>query len=149
MAERVVPYSCYSCIHLQKENPLISGNMAMYQCTSQKRRGRCVGWVQKDKPYIGLRNQGGSCCNKLYPGDVFDVISWFSNKRKRYLYCGKKGNVRILITLPDYTYTPVPNDFLRGATGKIRRNVRMLYQTEGQKERHRKIAKEIMRKPYE
>lgn len=149
MAKMVAPYSCSSCIHLQKEDPIISGQMALYRCTSQRRNGRCIGWVQKDKPYTGLRKQGGSCCNKLYPGDVFDVISRFSNKCKRYLYCGKKGNVRILITLPDYTYTPVPNDFLRGVTGKIRGDVRMLYQTEGQKEQHRKIAKEIMRKHYE
>lgn len=115
-------------------------------CTSQERRGRCIGWVQKDKPYTGLRNQGGSCCNKLYPGDVFDVISRFSNKCKRYLYCGRKGNARILITLPDYTYTPVPNDFLRGATGKIRKDVEILLQTNEQLEESKKLARKIMRK---
>lgn len=74
MAERVKGCFCIDCIHLQRDDPLISGNMAMYQCTSQKRNGRCVGWVQKDKPESGLKNMGGSCCNKLYPGDVFDVM---------------------------------------------------------------------------
>lgn len=146
MAERIKECSCIDCVHLQKDNPVISGEMALYKCSKY---GKVIGWVQKDNPKRGLKQMGCSECNTLSIGDVFDVISRFSNKCKRYLYCGRKGNVRILITLPDYTYTPVPNDFLRGATGKIRGDVRMLYQTEGQKEQHRKIAKEIVRKPYE
>lgn len=146
MAERVKELFCIDCIHLQRNDPYISGEMALYKCS---KHGKVVGWVQKDKPERGLKQMGCSECNTLPIGDVFDVIRRFSNKCKRYLYCGRKGNVRILITLPDYTYTPVPNDFFRGQTGKIRGDVRMLYQTEEQKERHRKIAKKIMREHYE
>lgn len=148
MDERIKTYSCYDCIHLQEENPLISGNMAMYQCTSQRSGGRCVGWVQKDKPESGLRNQGGSCCNRLYPGDIFDVRSRFSDKYKRYMYCGRKGKVRILLSIPDRVYTPVPNDYFRTQSGGLRSYVKIVMQTEEQKDFHRKLAKNIMRKRY-
>lgn len=148
MAERIETYSCYDCIHLQKENPLISGGMATYQCTSQERRGRCVGWVQKDKPQSGLRNQGGSCCNKLCPGDMFDVRSRFSDKYKRYMYCGKKGKVRILLSIPDRVYMPVPNDYFRTQLGGLRSDIKIVMQTKEQKGFHRELAKNVMRKHY-
>lgn len=140
--------SCSDCIHLQKENPLISGDMAIYQCTSQRRKGRCVGWVKKDKPQSELRNQGGSCCNKLCPGDMFDVRSRFSDKYKRYMYCGKKGKVRVLISIPDRVYTPVPNDYFRTQSGELRSDIKIVMQTEEQKGFHRELAKNIIRKHY-
>lgn len=149
MAERIKSYCCIDCIHLQKGNPHISGEMAMYECSAQRNRGKVVGWVQKENPKRGLKWQGCSEYNKLHSGDMFDIKSRFSNKHKRYLYCGKKGGNRILLSIPDRVYTPVPNDYFRGQTGKILNNIRMLMQTEEQKELHRKIAKEIMKKPYE
>lgn len=149
MAERIREIYCIDCIHLQRDDPYISGQMALYRCSCQGRDGKVVGWVQKDNPERGLKQMGCSGCNKLCVGDMFDVRSRFSDKYKRYMYCGKKGKVRILLSIPDRVYTPVPNDYFRGRTGKLVNNVSMLMQTEGQKERYRKIAKEIMKKPYE
>lgn len=149
MAKRVAPYSCSSCIHLQKEDPIISGQMALYRCTSQRRNGRCVGWVEAEHPDKGLNTMGGSCFNKLYPGDVFDVFSRFEHvKKKRYMYCGKKKGQRILLSIPDHVYTPVQDDYFRGQIGKLKKTIKMVMQSEEQKCFHRKLAKNIMRKHY-
>lgn len=150
MAQKLNCKSCSECIHLQKDDPIISGDMALYRCTNQMRGGRCVGWVQKNKPNSGLNTQGGSCCNVLYPGDMFDFKGYFSKKAKRYLYCGRKENKRILLSIPDHVYTPVPDDYFRGQTGVLRKmNFQMVMQTEEQKELHRRLARNIMRKYYE
>lgn len=45
MAERIKECSCIDCIHLQKGDPIISGEMALYKCSKY---GKVVGWVQKD-----------------------------------------------------------------------------------------------------
>lgn len=147
MAERIKSYRCIDCIHLQRDDPYISGQMALYRCSCQGRDGKVVGWVQKDNPERGLKQMGCSECNKLHPGDMFDFKGYFSTKSKRYLYCGKKGNKRILLGIPDYVYTPVPNDHFRGQAGVLRRkNFQMVMQTKEQKEYHKDIAKNIMRK---
>ena len=149
MVKGVEQPCCLNCIHLQREDPIISGQMALYRCTSQKScRNRVVGWVQKDKPQSGLRNQGGNCCNRLYSGDMFDVKSRFSDKYKRYMYCGKKGKVRILLSIPDHVYTPVPNDYFRTQFGELRSDIKVVMQTKEQKGFHRELAKNIMRKHY-
>lgn len=136
--------SCSECIHLQKDDPIISGDMALYRCTNQMRGGRCIGWVQKDKPNSGLNTQGGSCCNVLYPGDMFDVTSRFGNKYKRYLYCGNKQGTRILLGIPDLVYTPVPSDYFRTQTGKLKTNIKIVMQTEEQRFKSVKLAKKII-----
>lgn len=82
----------------------------------------------------------------LKPGDMFDIISRFSGKKKRYLYCGKKSGVRILLSIPKHEYTPVPNDFFRGQTGRIKDNFVLIQQNKEQLEFHRRVAKRIMRK---
>lgn len=146
MAERIKELFCIDCIHLQRNDPYISGQMALYRCSCQSRDGKVVGWVQKDKPQSGLRKQGGSCCNRLYPGDMFDIRSRFSDKYKRYMYCGKRGKVRILISIPDRVYTPVPNDYFRTQCGGLRSDIKIVMQTDEQKGFHRGLAKNIMRK---
>ena len=148
MAERMRGIYCIDCIHLQRDDPYISGQMALYRCSCQGRDGKVVGWVQKDNPERGLKQMGCSGCNKLNVGDMFDIKSRFSNKYKRYLYCGKKGNSRILLSIPDYVYTPVPNDYFRTQFGGLRSDIKIVMQTEEQKGYHRELAKNIMRKHY-
>lgn len=147
MAERVgAHHCCAGCIHLQEEY-IESGGNRLYKCSSQMRSGNVVGWVRKDNE---LKTMGGSCCNVLCPGDMFDFKGYFSKKTKRYLYCGKKENKRILLSIPDHVYTPVPDDYFRGHTGVLRkRNFQMVMQTKEQLEFHRRVAKRTMRKEHE
>lgn len=142
MAERVRKCCCYSCIHLQRENPIVSGEMALYRCTSQKRNGRCVGWVQKDKPDVGLRAMGGSCCNKIYPGDKIEQKSFYGNNFIRYLYCGKFGeNKYLLYRAGNNGYADVGKTFFRGQTGHISSRIRIVQQNPEQLEASKRIAK--------
>ena len=148
MAERMREIYCIDCIHLQRDDPYISGQMALYRCSAQRNRGKVVGWVQKENPKRGLKWQGCSEYNKLHSGDMFDIKSRFSNKYKRYLYCGKKGDARILLSIPDHVYTPVPNDYFRTQSGGLRSDIKIVMQTEEQKGFHRELAKNVMRKHY-
>lgn len=130
MAQRINHKSCLGCIHLQKENPIISGDMALYQCTSQKRNGRCVGWVPKDRPDSGLNQQGGSCCNVLCPGDVVRIKSYFSDKQEIYLYCGKVQNRHLLYQINnDRRHKVVDKGFFRGQTGFISNKISVMMQS--------------------
>lgn len=141
MVERVAPYSCSSCIHLQKEDPIISGEMALYRCTSQKRNGRCVGWVEVKRPDKGMRVQGGSCCNRLYPGDKLEIKSHFSDSRLRYLYCGKVGNKYLLHRTSTGGYMEVDKGYLRGQTGNISNRIKCVEQNPAQLEASKRMAK--------
>lgn len=141
MAERIVSSRCYGCVHLQKENPLISGDMAMYQCTSQERNGRCVGWVQKDKPESGLKNMGGSCCNKLYPGDVVLCHARFKDVTARWMYCGIVENGKLMYNKNKMEYKVVPKDWFRAPGGRIKTGISVLKQNEAQLEASRRVAK--------
>lgn len=145
MAERVKTRMCANCVHFQKENPIVSGSMVLYRCSSQKRGGRCVGWCPE---HTLPKYMGCSCYNRLYLGDMFDVRSRFSDKYKRYMYCGKEGKVRILLSIPDRVYTPVQNDYFRTQFGELRSDIKIVMQTKEQKSFHRELAKNIMRKHY-
>ena len=147
MVKGVEQPCCLNCIHLQREDPIVSGQMALYRCSSQKSyRNRVVGWVQKDKPELGLKVMGGSCCNKLYPGDVISMKGYFSEKSEEFLYCGKLRGRRLVVSLSDHVPHVVENSWLRGQTGVLRKiNFRIVMQSEKQREYNRKIAKEFLK----
>lgn len=145
MAKKLGNWSCYDCIHCVKENPSISGVMAHYKCTSQKQRGFVMGWVQA-KSQAGLKTMGGSCCNRLYPGDMIDVMSRFNNSYQRYMYCGKLRGRRLVIGIPDHVPHVVENSWFRDMGGKLLRDrYHIVMQTEEQKEFHRGLAKTIIK----
>ena len=144
MVKRVEQPCCLNCIHLQREDPIISGQMALYRCTSQKSyRNRVVGWVQKDKPQSGLRNQGGSCCNKLYPGDVILCHSRFGEVTAKWLYCGtvKDSRMKLMYNKNKMEYKVVSSDWLRNSFGKIRICINVMKQNDAQLEASKRMAK--------
>ena len=142
MAQKLNFKSCLGCIHLQKENPIISGDMALYRCTSQKRNRRCVGWVQKNSPDSGLNTQGGSCCNVLCPGDKIEQKSYYSNNSVRYLYCGKIDKHKYLLyRASNNGYNDVGETFFRGQTGNISNRIRIIQQNPEQLEASKQMAK--------
>lgn len=143
MDKEVKPWSCAICVHLQKEVYQEQNGAKLYQCTNQKRNGNVVGWCREERE---LKYQGCSLCNELYPGDMFDVLSKFSDKHKRYLYCGKERNKRVLLSIPYHVYSSVPSDYFRSQTGKIKTNIKMVKQTKEQIEFHKRVAKRVMRK---
>lgn len=91
MAQKLNCKSCSECIHLQKDDPIISGDMALYRCTNQMRGGRCVGWVQKNKPNSGLNTQGGVVV-MCYIQAICLISKDISVKRQSVIYivAGKK-----------------------------------------------------------
>lgn len=143
MAERVRKCCCYSCIHLQKENPIISGEMALYRCTSQKRNGRCAGWVSQENTEAGLAQLGCSYGNKLYSGDIIEVESIFSDSKQRYLYCGKLRGYRLIVDMPEFVPHVVPNSWFRSTTGRLRRQNHIIIQKKEQSTYYKKLARSI------
>lgn len=138
MAERVRKYCCYSCIHLQRENPIVSGEMALYRCTSQKGDGRVVGWCPVGKL---PKNMGGSCCNRLYPGDQIEIRSYFNDNKTKYLYCGKVGNKYLLYRINNRGYIEADRDYLKGQTGYISKRIKIVQQDKTQLEASKRMAK--------
>lgn len=138
MAERVRNLFCSDCIHLQKEYPIVSGQMVLYRCTSQKRAGSVVGWCPIGK--IPER-MGGSCCNKLYPGDQIEIRSRFNDNRVRYLYCGKVRDKYLLYRINNGGYIEADRDCLRGQTGYISKRIKIVMQGKTQLEASKRMAK--------
>lgn len=87
MAERIKTPMCVNCIHWQKENPIVSGSMVLYRCSSQKRDTKCVGWCMSGAE---PRHMGGYCYNKLYPGDKINIETVLGTKCQ-YLFLGTIG----------------------------------------------------------
>ena len=138
MAERVRSIFCSVCIHLQKEDPIISGQMALYRCTSQKRGGRVVGWCPVGK---FPKNMGCSCCNRLYPGDQIEIKSYFNDSGTRYLYCGKVGDKYLLYRINNRGCIEVDRDYLRGQTGNISNRIRIVMQDKTQLEASKRMVR--------
>lgn len=140
MAERVTSLFCSECIHLRMKDPKVAGQMALYNCTSQKRGGYVVGWCSAGKKPIHM---GGSCCNRIYIGDVIVRKSRFDEEQEqRYLYCGKvsKGK-RLLYCKSTHEYHVVSDTWFRGQIGRLNTQLSILKQNEVQQEASIRIAK--------
>lgn len=141
MAERIKECFCIDCIHLQKENPHISGEMALYECSAQGRCGKSVGWVQKENPKKGLKWQGCSDCNTLYPGDVILCHARFKEVTAKWMYCGTVKNRKLMYNKNKMEYKVVPKDWFRAQSGIIRRGISVMKQNEAQLEASKRMAK--------
>lgn len=141
MAERIKSYRCIDCIHLQKETPHISGEMAMYECSAQRNHGKVVGWVQKENPKRGLRWQGCSEYNTLYPGDVILCHSRFKEVTAKWMYCGTVKNGKLMYNKNKMEYKVVPTDWFRAQFGVIRAGISVMKQNEAQLEASKRMAK--------
>lgn len=148
MAERVKTRMCANCVHFQKENPIVSGSMVLYRCSSQKRGGRCIGWCPE---HILPKHMGCSCYNKLYPGDRINLETVLGTKCQ-YLYLGivgkhfKKG----LFYLNKYLTEPKGQRregadkyrvMEKGDFDRYFKNVHCVLQNEAQLEASRRVAK--------
>lgn len=142
MDERIKEIFCIDCIHLQRNDPYISGQMALYKCSCHGRDGKVVGWVQKDKPKNGLKKMGCSGCNKLYPGDKVCANSYFSDSKQKYLYCGSSNRRgKYLLYISEGGMIEVDKGFFRGQTGKISRQVCGIIQNGPQLQASKRVAK--------
>lgn len=141
MAERMREIYCIDCIHLQRDDPYISGQMALYRCSCQGRDGKVAGWVQKDKPKNGLKKMGCSGCNKLYPGDVILCHARFKEVTAKWLYCGSVQNGKLMYNKNKMEYKVVPKDWFRGQTGRLRTGISVLKQNKAQLEASKRMAK--------
>ena len=148
MAERVKTRMCADCVHFQKENPIVSGSMVLYRCSSQKRDTKCVGWcVSGAEP----RRMGGNCYNKLYPGDKINLETVLGTKCQ-YLYLGTVGKHFKKGLFYLNKYLTEPKGQRREGADKYRimgkgdfdryfRNVHCIVQNEAQLEESRRVAK--------
>lgn len=142
MAERVKELFCIDCIHLQRNDPYISGQMALYRCSCQGGDGKVVGWVQKDNPESGLKKMGCFGCNKLCVGDKVCVNSYFSDSKQKYLYCGSSNRIgKYLLHTSEGGMIEVDKSFFRGQTGKISRRVCGIIQNGPQLQASIRVAK--------
>lgn len=142
MAERIKGCFCIDCIHLQRDDPYISGQMVLYKCSCQGRDGKVVGWVQKDNPERGLKQMGCLECNTLHIGDKVCLKSNFSDNKQKYLYCGKLNNRgKYLLYTSEGGMIEVGKGFFRGQTGKISRRVCGIIQNGPQLQASIRVAK--------
>lgn len=131
---------CGDCIHLDKTRKRNGNNNVgcfQYGCNSSLNDAYICGWIREDKE---LKTMGCSWCNKLKVGTKFVVNSRFSDKSKKFLYCGKVHGKPLLYCYEEQKYRIAPRDYLRTQTGKIKTNVSIVRQSEEQFEASRRIA---------
>ena len=137
---------CAECIFLDKARKKESENGTScfrYGCNARMKDGYICGWIREDKE---LKTMGCSFCNRLKVGTKFVVNSRFSNKSKRFLYCGKIQGRPLLYCYEEQKCRTVAKDYLRAQTEKIKTNISIVKQNEIQFESSRRKAKQRRRR---
>lgn len=146
MAERVKSFMCADCVHWQKENPIASGSMVCYQCSSQGRDGRVVGWC-----LVGKKPKGMGCgeWNRIYVGDMIRY------KKRNYIYCGvvkrpsphpSHGKARLLYCAKAKEYMVVLDKWYRIQKEELKQDISIVMQTKEQIKFHRKVARKLRKR---